>query len=65
LVNDLKAKFGTDKLTVRTGIHATIDFRKTLLNTVDKEYAISSVGTAGQELVLVGGLEKWVKKKLA
>jgi len=65
LVNDLKAKFGTDKLTVRTGIHATIDFRKALLNTVDKEYAISSVGTAGQELVLVGGLEKWVKKKLA
>jgi homoaconitate hydratase len=65
LVNDLKAKFGTDKLTIRTGIHATIDFRKALLNTADNEYAISSVGTAGQELVLVGGLEKWVKKKLA
>lgn len=65
LVNDLKAKFGMGRLTVRSGIHAIIDFRKALLNTADKEYAINPLGTAAQELVLVGGLENWVKKNLA
>ena len=65
LVNDLKAKFGTDKLTLRSGIHATIDFLKAVLNADDKEYAISPLGTAAQELVLVGGLENWVKRNLA
>ncbi|MCH8954302.1 homoaconitase [candidate division KSB1 bacterium] len=65
LVNDLKAKFGTDKLTLRSGIHATIDFLKAVLNADDKKYAISQVGTAAQELVLVGGLENWVKRNLA
>jgi len=65
LVDDLKARFGTDKLTLRSGIHATIDFLKTVLNMGDKEYAISPVGTAAQELVLVGGLENWVKRNLA
>ncbi|MCH8019005.1 homoaconitase [candidate division KSB1 bacterium] len=65
LVHDLKAKFGTDKLTLRSGIHATIDFLKAILNADDKEYAISPLGTAAQELVLVGGLENWVKRNLA
>jgi len=65
LVKDLKAKLGMDKLTVRSGIHATIDFRKAVLTTGDKEYAISPLGTAAQELVLVGGLENWVKRNLA
>ncbi len=65
LVNDLKTKLGTDKLTVRSGIHATIDFRKARLNTGDKEYAINPLGMAAQELVLVGGLENWVKKNLS
>ncbi len=65
LVNDLKAKFGTDKLTIRSGMHATIDFLKAVLNADDKKYAISQVGTAAQELVLVGGLENWVKRNLA
>ncbi|MCH7754883.1 homoaconitase, partial [candidate division KSB1 bacterium] len=65
LVNDLKAKFGTDKLTLRSGIHATIDFLKAVLNADDKKYAISPLGTAAQELVLVGGLENWVKRNLA
>jgi len=64
LVNDLKAKFGTDNLTARTDIQATIDFQKAVLNIGDKEYEISPLGMAAQELVLVGGLENWVKKKL-
>ncbi len=36
-----------------------------VLNADDKKYAISQVGTAAQELVLVGGLENWVKRNLA
>lgn len=64
LVRDLKAKFGTDKLTVRTTIQANIDFKNAVLTADAKEYAISPVGAAAQELVLVGGLENWVKKNL-
>ncbi|MFQ5677067.1 MAG: homoaconitase [bacterium] len=64
LIRDLKKKFGTGKLTIKTGIQATIDFRKTTVSAQGKEYVISPVGTAAQELVLVGGLENWVKKNL-
>jgi len=64
LVRDLKAKFGNEKLTVRTGMTAWIDFRKSRLETDGKSYTISPVGAAAQELVLKGGLENWVKSKL-
>jgi homoaconitate hydratase len=61
LVNDLKQRFGKEKPTVRTGIAAKINFRKSTLEADGKSYAISAVGTAAQELVLTGGLENWVK----
>jgi len=64
LARDLKARFGTEKLTVRTGLTAAIDFRRSVLTLDGKTYAISPVGTAAQELVLVGGLESWVKAQL-
>jgi homoaconitate hydratase len=64
LVNDLKAKFGTDKLTVKTGIGARIDFSSAMLEADGKKYHIAPVGTAAQELVLSGGLENWVKQRL-
>ena len=64
IVNDLKAKFGEEKLTVRTGIFAKIDFRNAKISIEGKEYALSPVGTAAQALVLVGGLESWVKERL-
>ena len=63
-MNDLKVKFGEEKLTVRTGIFAKIDFRNAQISIEGKEYALSPVGTAAQELVLVGGLESWVKERL-
>lgn len=65
LVNDLKTQFGNQKLTVRTGINATIDFRKSLLLASGKKYSIGPVGAAAQELVISGGLENWVKQKLS
>lgn len=64
LVNDLKEKFGKDKLTVLTKIEAKIDFRNSIIYADGKEYSISPVGTAAQELIIEGGLEKWVKKNI-
>ncbi len=64
LINDLKKQFGTDKLSVRTGIQAVIDIKTATLKTNDTEYKIGAVGTTAQELVLAGGLENWVKNNL-
>jgi homoaconitate hydratase len=64
LVRDLKAKFGAEKLTVKTGIHTKVDFRHSKIETAEKTYAIDPVGAAAQELVLTEGLENWVKKNL-
>ena len=64
LVKDLKERFGEDKLTVRTGIKATLDFRTAQLEADGKHYQLSPVGKAAQELVVVGGLENWVRGRL-
>nr|MBN2277418.1 homoaconitase [candidate division Zixibacteria bacterium] len=64
LVTDLKQKFGTSQLTVRTGINCSIDFRMSILNAHGKSYSIDPVGAAAQELIVIGGLENWVKEKL-
>lgn len=64
LVRDLKEIYGTDRLTVRTGQNASIDFRRSSLDTGGKTYSISPVGSAAQELIIVGGLENWVRQSL-
>lgn len=64
LVSDLKNKFGKDKPTVKTGILTKIDFINSTLSTESKTYSIDPVGEAAQELIIVGGLEEWVKKNL-
>ena len=64
LSRSLKEKFGKDKLTVRTGINAIIDFGKSILTADGAEYNISPVGTAAQELIIIGGLENWVKENI-
>ncbi|MCX8010265.1 MAG: homoaconitase, partial [Ignavibacteria bacterium] len=64
LVCDLKEKFGTSNLTIRTGGKAIIDFKNSLIKVFDKEYTIDPVGESAQELIVVGGLENWVKTKL-
>ena len=65
LVRDLKAQFGTEKLTVKSGIVARVDFCGSKVEAGGKTYAINPVGVAAQELVLTGGLENWVKGKLS
>lgn len=64
LVNDLKKQFGTEKLSVRTGITAKIDISSATLSANGKTYLIGAVGTTAQELVLAEGLENWVRKNL-
>ncbi|MBE0571006.1 MAG: homoaconitase [Ignavibacteriaceae bacterium] len=64
LVNDLTAKFGKDKLTVKTGMNVKIDFENSSLAFNDKTYSLDPVGEAAQELIVTGGLEEWVKKNL-
>ena len=64
LVNDLKEKFGSDRLTIRTRITAEIDFINSKITVANKEYSINPVGKAAQELIVIGGLENWVKEKI-
>ncbi|UCD63915.1 MAG: homoaconitase [Candidatus Zixiibacteriota bacterium] len=64
LVKDLKAKYGSDKMTVATGVKARIDFVNSELEFDGKKYSISPVGAAAQELIVVDGLENWVRKNL-
>ena len=64
LVSDLKAQFGSEKLTVRTAIQAKLDFANADLSANGKTYALSPVGAAAQELVLAGGLEAWTRKRV-
>jgi len=65
LVNDFKKKFINGKLTIETGIKAKIDFKNSVIIAGDSKYSISPVGTAAQELVVVGGLENWVKEQIS
>ena len=65
LVKELKARFGTRQLTLRTGLSATVDFVHSLVELDGKEYFISSVGAAAQELIVAGGLDELVRKQLA
>jgi len=64
LVNHLKEKYGSQSLTVKTGLQAEIDFRKSKIEVEEKEYTIAPIGLAAQELIISGGLENWVKEKI-
>lgn len=64
LVNDLKEKFGKEKLTIQTNKKVKIDFENSLITFDGKEYSIDPIGEAAQELIIAGGLEEWVKKNL-
>lgn len=64
LVRDLKEKFGTEKLSIRAGAPATVNFKKSILVFDSKTYKISPIGTAAQELIVTDGLENWVQNRL-
>ncbi|HPN39606.1 MAG TPA: aconitase family protein, partial [Melioribacteraceae bacterium] len=64
LINDLKSNFGTEKLTYETKLKLKIDFVNSVICFNQKNYYISPVGKAAQELIVAGGLENWVKQNL-
>lgn len=64
LVTDLKQRFGAEVLTIRTGLRAAVNFRRSEIVVDGKTYAIDPVGPAAQELILLGGLESWVSAHL-
>lgn len=64
LINKLKQSYGTGKLTVKTGKTVTINFSGSVILFDGEKYKIDPVGEAAQELILVEGLENWVKKNL-
>ena len=64
IVIDLKNKFGTNKLTVASGLSAKIDFVNSVIHFKKQKYIIDPIGEAAQELIVDGGLEEWVKKNL-
>lgn len=64
LVKKLKGKFGEEKLTVRTGVQAEIDFRTSRLSANGEVYPIRPLGEAAQQLIVEDGLENWVKRRL-
>jgi homoaconitate hydratase len=64
LVNELKIKYGKEKLTVQTNKKVKIDFKNSSITFDGKDYSIDPVGEAAQELIVNGGLEEWVKKNL-
>ena len=64
LIEDLKAEYGNDKLTVQTSAKAIVDYKNSTLTFKDKNYKFGAVGSAAQELVIMGGLENWVKNNL-
>ncbi|KNC85440.1 hypothetical protein SARC_02390 [Sphaeroforma arctica JP610] len=64
LVSDLRSSLGESKNTARTPEAANISFANSTIKYGSKTYTFSPVGAVAQELILVGGLENWVKKQI-
>ena len=64
LVNDLKDMFGIEKLTKKTGINAKINFSTSMITANGKNYPLPPIGVAAQEMIIIGGLENWVKERI-
>ncbi len=64
LVNELKRNKGTDKLTMKIDETLEIDFINSKIIFEEKSYDFSPVGEAAQELIVLDGLENWIKKNL-
>ena len=64
LIDDLKKRFGIEKLTAQTNKKISIDFKNSSISFDGKNYSIDPVGEAAQELIITGGLENWVRKNL-
>jgi hypothetical protein len=60
----LKKKIGSSKLTNKLNDNIKIDFKSSLLEFKGKQYSFNPVGEAAQELLVLDGLENWIKKNI-
>ncbi len=65
LVQFLKERFGNRKPTIRTGISAEIDYKRSELKIDRKIFTMHPIGKAAQELIVAGGLEAWVSRQIS
>jgi homoaconitate hydratase len=64
LVDYMKNKYGSEKLTVYTHVKSKVNFKNSILIFDNNEFPISPIGAAAQELIVVGGLENWIINNL-
>lgn len=64
LVSSLQDFYGCSELTRIPGQDVVIDFKEGSVEFRSEKFAISSIGIQAQQLILAGGLENWIKKKL-
>ena len=65
LVEHLRSRKSSDAPTVRTGIHAVVDFAASEIHADGESFPFPALGPAAQELIVAGGLENLVRQRLA
>lgn len=64
LVDELKSEYGSAQLTANTSKEISLDFSQSKATFNGKSYTFDPIGKPAQELIVVGGLENWVKANL-
>lgn len=64
LAKDFKKLYGSQKPTIRLNEELKINFIDSEIVFKEKSYSFGSVGEAAQELIVLDGLENWIKKNL-
>jgi hypothetical protein len=64
LVEYLKNKFSNSELTIQTNSICELDFENSALSFDNKVFKFSPVGEIAQELIVEGGLEKIIQRKI-
>ena len=65
LVDELRASHdGDEEPTIRTGRTARINFTASCIDCDGKNYSFAALGTVAQELIVGGGFEAVIRKKL-
>jgi homoaconitate hydratase len=64
LINDLLQKYGSSFLTKALERDISISMKESIIKFADKKYPFNALGPIAQELILIDGLENWVKKSL-
>lgn len=64
LIQEMKNEFGISKLTIKPGISLKVNFTTSNIEYKEKLYSFSPVGEAAQELIVLDGLENWIKQNI-